>query len=105
MTYEELEASLRSLLKGQHSSLTIGFNDDHASNYVTAEGWRDEYGFYSGDERDIITWASDEERAKAIQENSVWTIQWYPNTPVGFCCVGASTLRAAVGFALNEVEQ
>jgi hypothetical protein len=89
------------LLNGKYSSLKIGFNDDHACNYVTAEGWRDEYGFYTGDETDIIKWASEEEREKAIRENSVWTIEWYPNTPVGFCCVGASTFQAAAEFALN----
>lgn len=37
---------------------------------------------------------------KAIRENSVWTIQWYPDTPVGFACVGASTFEAAARFAL-----
>lgn len=104
MSEDELQAALRSLLKGQHSSLTIGFNDDHACNYVTAEGWRDEYGFYGGDEKDIIDWASDEEREKAIRENSVWTVQWYPDTPVGFFCVGASTLKAAVEFAIKEIK-
>lgn len=95
---------LTKLLNGKYSSLTIGFNDDHASNYVTAEGWRDEYGLYTGDETDIIDWASEEERIKAIEQNSVWTIQWYPETPVGFCCVGASTFQAAAEYALNGQE-
>ena len=93
---------LLTLLNGEFSSLTIGFNDDHASNHATAQRWHDEWGFYGGGrDDDRITWPSEEERLKAIRENSVWTIQWYPETPVGFCCVGASTFEAAARFALE----
>lgn len=90
------------LLKGKYSSLTIGFNDEHAANYVEAQGWHDEYGFYQGDRNDRITWVSEDERKKAITNNTVWTIQWYPETPVGFSCVGASTFEAAAQFALSH---
>jgi hypothetical protein len=57
------------------------------------------YGGGNTEER--IQWASEDERLKAIAENSVWTIQWYPTTPVGFCCVGASTFEAAARAALE----
>jgi predicted protein tyrosine phosphatase len=99
MTAEQIEASLRSLLHGKFSSLTIGFNENHAANYVTAKGWRDEYGFYAADDKDVINWASEEERQKAISDNSVWTLQWYPETPVGFHCIGASSLSALIAAA------
>lgn len=94
---------LLALLKGKYSSLTIGFNDDHACNYATAQEWHDEYGMYHGHGRNNcrIAWASEDERMKAIEGNAVWTIQWYPVTPVGFCCVGASTFEAALAFALT----
>lgn len=93
---------LLKLLKGKHSSLHIGFNDDHACNYATAQEWHDEYGFYGGGrDQDRITWASEEERQKALAGNSVWTIQWYPDTPIGFYCVGASTFEATAEFALT----
>ncbi len=101
-TLEQVEAMLRSLLRGEFSSLTIGFNDDHAYNYTTAAGWRDEYGMYQGNENDLISWVSDEERDRAIEQNSVWTIQWYPETPVGFSCIGASSLPALF-TALAEI--
>jgi len=94
---------LLTLLKGEFSSLTIGFNDDHACNYATAQSWHDEWEQYGGDaDDDRIEWVSEEERLKAIRENSVWTIQWYPDTPVGFYCVGASTFEAAARFALGR---
>ena len=98
----DLEQKLRSLLRGPYSSLTVGFNDDHACNYTTAQGFHDEWGHYGGGaDEDRVRWASEAERAKALAENSVWTIQWYPDTPVGFICVGASTLAAAVEAALD----
>lgn len=96
------ESLLLGLLKGEYSSLTIGFNDDHACNYVKAEGWRDEYGFYTGDDKDRIAWVSDDEREKAIADNSVWTLQWYPRTPVGFECLGASSLSAILALIENK---
>lgn len=94
---------LMKLLNGKFSSLSISFNEDHACNYTTAQGWHDEWGFYGGGRSDDrIEWASEEERLKALRENSVWTIQWYPDTPVGFNCVGASTFEVAASFALSK---
>ena len=92
----DLEELKNKLLKGEYSSIMIGFNRDHACNYETAQQ------FYDDGEYDRINWASEEEYMKAIKENSVWTIQWYPRTPVGSCTVGASTLEAAVLFILKD---
>ncbi len=92
---------LLKLLHGKFSSLTIAFNDEHAINYATAQEWHDKWHGYSGDSDDVISWPTDEERLKAIRENSVWTIQWYPRTPVGFCCVGAPTFEAAARYAIE----
>lgn len=94
--------NLVTLLQGEHSLLTIGFNEEHAINHCTAQEWHDEMSGYIGDEQDRIDWASEEERIKAIEENSVWTIQWYPATPIGFCCVGASTLEAALKYVFSK---
>lgn len=100
---ELVERELRALLKGEHSSLTIGFNDDHACNYATAQEWHDEWGQYGGGaDDDRIDWVSEEERQKAIANNSVWTCQWYPHTPVGFHCVGASSLDALLAHLRRE---
>lgn len=95
-TIDTLEGNLLTLLAGEYSSLTISFNEEHACNYTTAQGFADDYGMYSGDSKDSISWVSEDERIKALAANSVWTIQWYPHTPAGFHCVGASTLRAAL---------
>ena len=105
-TIEHLETVLRRLLRGEHSSLIIGFNEEHAPNYQTAKEWHDRYGEYGGgDDHGRINWVSEEERRKAIENNSVWSCQWYPNTPVGFCCLGASSLTALIIALEQEVEE
>lgn len=81
-----IEDALRQLLKGEFSSLSLTFNDESAPNYQKVA--------QLDDAEDDISWVSDEERAKAIAENTIWTLRWYPNTPVGFCRVSASSLAA-----------
>ena len=48
-----------------------------------------------------IDWVSDEERLLAVKLDEVWEAQWYPNTPIGFCRIGASSLPALLA-ALQE---
>lgn len=45
-----------------------------------------------------------EQRQKAIDTNEIWTLQWYPSTPVGFCSVSAPTLEELLESA-NEDEE
>jgi len=58
-------------------------HNEHRDVYETVEQ------FY--DANDFI---SEEEWRKAIAEDSVWVLHWYPNTPVGFIRIAASTLEA-----------
>jgi hypothetical protein len=92
---KELEEKLRSLLKGEHTSITINFNDHKGSYVKTAEAVID--GTY-----DYADWVSDDEKRKAVETDSVWTLQWYPETPIGFYCLAASSLDAVVRAALGE---
>lgn len=98
MNFLRLEELLRSLLKGEFSSLTLGFNDLHAPNYDTAQKWSDEMGTSEGMQtyNDLRDWVSPEEREKALANNTVWSVQWYPNTPVGFNQLYASSLPALI---------
>ena len=43
---------------------------------------------------DAETFVSAAEFEKAIAEDSVWTLQWYPKTPIGFHVIRASSLDA-----------
>ena len=67
-------------------------HNDHYANYWTAEEaiTDGQGGWYSDDDN----WVSLEEKAKACATNEIWTAQWYPETPIGFCLLHASTLEA-----------
>lgn len=45
------------------------------------------------------------EIAKSIATGEVWTIQWYPDTPVGFNRVSAATLSRALSHALEVANE
>lgn len=46
-------------------------------------------------------WLSDEQREKAIASNNVWSLQWYPDTPVGFYRLVASDLEILLQEAIK----
>jgi hypothetical protein len=75
------------VLPAHKASLTIHHNN-HLDYYVTVEQAiaDEDFGY--------CDWVSDEEKQKAIDTNEAWFIQWYPETPVGFCVMAASTLPA-----------
>ena len=89
---KELEKRLRSLLKGEHTILHIDLNQ-HKASYVTTEE------AVANDEYD---WVSEDEKQKAIDTDSIWTIQWYPDTPIGFYTLAASSLETVINAALGE---
>lgn len=92
---DALEAKLRGLLKGQYSSLSLSFNKGPGPNYMTV-AQEEEQGDSFGD------WVSEEERQKGISTNSKWVLQWYPNSPVGFHDLAASSLRALIEAIPDE---
>lgn len=49
-------------------------------------------------------WESQEAKDKAILTDEVWTLQWYPDTPIGFFKIAAPTLEELLTFAL-KIEQ
>lgn len=90
MTVDELS---QKLCKGKFSSLSITCND-HACNYATLERWLVDYAPEEKDE-----YISPEELQKAIDTNTSWCLQWYPDTPVSFKRVFASTFEALLNYA------
>jgi hypothetical protein len=49
-------------------------------------------------------WKDDESRNRAIASDEIWTLQWYPDTPIGSYSIAAPTLEELLAYAL-EVEQ
>ena len=58
-------------------------HNEHRDVYETVEEYYEAKDFISL-----------EERNKSIAEDNVWVLQWYPNTPIGFNRIAASTLEA-----------
>lgn len=92
---DDIEAKLKSLLRGKHSSLHLDFNDHHA-DYIEAKDLGKQFL-----ERTHTSWVSPEERDRAMATDSVWTLHWYPDTQVGFYSVSASSLKAVLEAALD----
>ena len=49
----------------------------------------------------LYDWRDDAAKLRAIENNEVWTIHWYPNSPVGFQAVAAPTLFECIQFAAD----
>lgn len=49
-----------------------------------------------------LDWISDEQRSKAIENDSLWELQWYPNNPVGSYKLLACDLEVLLNFAKNS---
>ncbi len=62
-------------------------HNGHKSNYETIEEFTCGDG-YPG----ARAWVSDEQRDKAIAEDSIWVLHWYPDTPNGFIVRAACDL-------------
>lgn len=92
-----LDALAKHLLKGEFSSMHITFND-HKSNYVTlAQEMQDRPDWYEDD--DFI---SPEDRQKCAETDTIWSVQWYPHTPVGFCHMHASSFALLLSALTSE---
>lgn len=94
----DLSEFIKSLPEHQ-ASLTIEHNEHKTCYQTVAELIANNYGM---DYCDLQDWVSSEEMAKSIETNELWTIQWYPNTPVGFHIKHASTLEALIEYFQNH---
>ena len=92
---EEIEVMLKSLLGGDNTSIYIEYNE-HKGDYKTASEWVEEQ-----DEDSLKEWVSKEQRDKAVQNDTVWRIQWYPDTPIGFYVLYAADLAPLIEKALT----
>jgi len=67
------------------AKLAERFPRHDAGLYLTHNEHRDVYEsveqYHAGSDD---KWVSEEQRQKAIAENNVWRLQWYPDTPIGF---------------------
>lgn len=80
----------------KHISFSLSHNEC-AGYYETVKQIAENQPDYFG----VDYWISPEQFAKGIEENSIWTAHWYPNTPVGFVVLHAADLDPLLA-AINE---
>jgi hypothetical protein len=72
-------------------------HNQHKAYYKTVAELVEEGDFGCGADE----WVNDEQKQKAIETDDFWTLQWYPETPVGFCVLSAADLDVLLAKA-NE---
>ncbi len=73
-----------------HLTLCLRHNE-HKSSYQTVAEYCEQW---DGDD-----WVSEDQRLKALATNELWELQWYPDTPVGFCLRLAADLESLLEWA------
>lgn len=73
-------------------------HNEHRDYYEDAE-------YYINQHKDQYEWKSEEHKKRAIETDEIWTLQWYPNTPIGFLAVAAPTLEELLEFANEDEDQ
>lgn len=68
----------------KHIMLAIEHNQQNLGYQTVAEELASMPGFHE--------FQTEEARQRAIDTNELWTCQWYPETPAGFCVACAPTL-------------
>ena len=66
-------------------------HNEHRDYYQSAAEWLEE--------NDRFIWKDEASKKMAIETDSVWALQWYPDTPIGFYAVAAPTLEELLEFA------
>lgn len=80
---------LGSLFPPHKGELNLTHNEHKSSYRTVAQYIADRPEEYSDSD-----WVSEEQKAKAIETNELWTLHWYPETPIGFCLFHAADLEA-----------
>lgn len=76
----------------RHINLHIE-HQPHATNYETVGDW------LAWNNSHKLADISEDDQREILETGEIWTVQWYPDTPVGFCCVAAATLERALELA------
>ena len=77
-------------------------HNEHRDYYESAEEWIADQTCDDGGSR--MGWENEEAKARAIATDEVWTLHWYPDTPIGFFEVAAPTLEELLAYA-EKVEK
>jgi hypothetical protein len=68
-------------------------HNHHRDIYESAKVWLED--------NDNHEWKSEDDKQRAIATDEIWTLQWYPHTPVGFISIAAPTLDELLAWAME----
>lgn len=73
-------------------------HNQHKNGYQTVAKWWAYLESWEGGIA-IPEWESQESKRRSMETNEIWTLHWYPETPIGFNYVAAPTLEELLNFA------
>lgn len=85
-----MENALIACLPAHNAGMSLEHNQ-HKNIYETAEEWIKNNGW--------CDWESEDQKLKAIETDEIWTLRWYPETPIGFYAIAAPTLEDLLRIA------
>ena len=85
------------LSKSRFNELILSCNESTSSNYCTAQEWIEEHDPESFEE------CSPEEIQAMKDTNTIWRLQIYPDTPIGFYVWYGATMESVVDAAIEEL--
>jgi hypothetical protein len=79
----------------QHVATLHLKHNQHKNYYESAEEYLRDRNLTDND------FAAQGERERCIAQDSIWELQWYPSTPVGFNLIIAASLEALITAAVE----
>jgi len=89
----ELHKQILEILPKHKCGLSIGHNG-HKDSYMAIDDFIDF--------NECFYWPCEDEKKKCIENDEIWTIHWYPDTPVGFHVLAFSSLKSMINFLKND---
>jgi hypothetical protein len=96
---KNFEDELKRLLKGEFTNIILDYND-HSVNYQTAMDYYTDPRYHK--DSSFNPWISNAEKKKALENNSVWCLTVYPDTPIGSYQLKASSLDALYNYLVEQ---
>lgn len=82
----------------KHINLTIEHNP-HATCYETVAA---HFSHTQEPGNELYDFSDKEDEQKCIDQNDFWTCRWYPNTPVGFILLAASSYEKLMALVAQH---
>jgi hypothetical protein len=73
-------------------------NNDHKNNHQTMQEYIEIHK-----ELDNINWIHEEEEKKCIDNDCIWDVCWYPNTPGGNYNLHASSIQSLMDYLIRNI--